>query len=119
MMLHNPAVRERLGISAEQAARIEEQQARFMKTMIRSRADVQVQRMELRELMAAEKPDRAAIDKKLAALNETQFAMRRAAIENHLAMREMFTPEQREKMHQMFWEMHRGGPIGAPGQPGA
>ncbi len=52
--------------------------------------------LELRELLAAEKPDRTAIEQKLAQLNEVQFAMRKAAIQHRLAMRGMFTPEQRE-----------------------
>ena len=123
MMLRNPAFRERLGITPEQAARIEVQQSAFMKTMIRSRADVQVKRLELGELLAADKPDPALIDKKLSQLNEVQFAARKAAIENHLAMREMFTPEQRQKMRELFWEMRRGsersGPPWAQDQPGA
>jgi hypothetical protein len=121
-LLRDPAVRERLGISAEQAAKIQAEQGEFTKAMIRDRADVQVKRLELRELLAAEKPDRTAIGQKLAQLNEVQFAMHKAVIEHHLAMREMFTPEQREKMRYMFREMRRGerfGPPDAPGEPGA
>ncbi len=108
MMLRNPAFRERLGITSEQAARIEAQQSAFQKAMIRSRAEAQVKRLELRELLAAEKPDRALIGQKLSQLNEAQFAVQKLMLENRLAMREMFTPEQREKLRQLFWEMRRG-----------
>jgi Spy/CpxP family protein refolding chaperone len=69
--------------------------------------------MELHELMAAEKPDRAQIDKKLEQLSEVQLAARKAAIEQRLAMREMITPEQRQKMQEMFRQQRRG-PMGPP-----
>ena len=108
MMLRNPAFRERLGITSEQAARIEAQQSAFQKAMIRSRAEAHVKRLELRESLAAEKPDRALIDQKLSQLNETQFAVQKLMLENRLTMREIFSPEQREKLRQLFWEMRRG-----------
>lgn len=108
MLLRDPAIQERLGITPEQAARLQAQQRAFVKAMIRNRAELQVKRIELAELLAAEKPDRELIEKKLGALNQAQFAMRRSAIENRLAVREMFTPEQRQKMRQLFWEMRRG-----------
>ncbi len=108
MLLRDPAIQGRLGISPEQAARLQAQQRAFVKAVIRNRAELQVKRIELAELLAAEKPDRELIEKKLGELNQTQFAMRRSAIENRLAMREMFTPEQQQKMRQLFWEMRRG-----------
>ncbi len=108
MMLRNPAFRQRLGITSEQAARIGAQQSAFQKAMIRSRAEAQVKRLELRELLAAEKPDRALIGQKLSQLNEAQFTVQKLMLENRLAMREMFTPEQREKLRPLFREMRRG-----------
>ncbi len=108
VMLRNPAFRERLGITSEQAARIEAQQSAFQKAIIRGRAEAQVKRLELRELLAAEKPDRALIGQKLSQLNEAQFAVQKLMLENRLAMREMFTPGQQEKLRQLFWEMRRG-----------
>ena len=117
LMLRNPAIRERLGITTEQAARIQARQSAFVKAMIRDRAEVQVKRLELRELLAAEKPDRAAIEQKLAQLNEVQFAMQKTALEHRLALRELFTLEQRQKMRELFWEMRRGGGRFGPPAP--
>ena len=108
MMLRNPAFREGLGITSEQAARIEVQQSAFQKAMIRGRAEAHVKRLEFRELLAAEKPDRALIGQKLSQLNEAQFAVQKLMLENRLAMREIFTPGQQEKLRQLFWEMRRG-----------
>ena len=107
MILRNPTLRERVGISAEQAARIQGQQAAFAKSRVRDRADLRVKQMDLRQLMAAEKPDRAAIDKKLREISEVRLAAQQLAVEHRLAMREAITPEQKEKMKQLFRERMR------------
>ena len=114
MILRNPALRERIGISAEQAAKIQEQQAAFAKSRVRDHADLRVKQMELRQLMAVEKPDRAAIDKKLSEISEVRLAAQKSAVEYRLAMREAITPEQKEKMRQLFREWMRDGRMGRP-----
>jgi Spy/CpxP family protein refolding chaperone len=89
--------------------------------MIRSNADIQVKRMELAELMRADKPDRMLIDKKLREVQDATFAAEKARIDGQLNMREMFTPEQRQEMEKMRGEFH-GGMMqherGGPGQGG-
>jgi len=114
MILRNPTLRERVGISAEQAAKIQGQQAAFAKSRVRDRADLRVKQMDLRQLMAAEKPDRAAIDKKLREISEVRLAAQQLAVERRLAMREAITPEQKEKMKQLFRERMRDGREGRP-----
>ena len=106
-LVANPEIRQRLGISSEQAAKIRQQEFDFRKAEIRNRADHEVKRLELAELMAAEKPDRTQIDRKLRELSDTRFAGEKSRIDHHLAMREALTPEQREKLKQMFSEMRR------------
>jgi len=64
-LLNDPAIRQQAGITDEQAATIRKQQLDFRKTEIRGRADVEIRRMELKDLLAADKPDRAAINAKL------------------------------------------------------
>lgn len=114
MILRNPTLRERVGISAEQAAKIQGQQAAFAKSRVRDRADLRVKQIDLRQLMAAEKPDRTAIDKKLRELSEVRLAAQQSAVEHRLAMREAITPEQKEKMKQLFRERMRDGREGRP-----
>ncbi len=104
MMLRSPAFQQRLGITPEQATRIQAQQSAFLRARIRSRAEVQQKRLELTDLMATEKPDRSLLEAKLRELNEAEFAGRRAALEHRLAMREMLTPEQREKLRSLLWD---------------
>jgi Spy/CpxP family protein refolding chaperone len=99
--LNNPALRQRLGITPAQETKIHQQGLDFQKSQIRDRADVQVKRIELNELIAAANPDRAAIDAKLQEVSAAQMASEKAAIENRLAMRDILTPAQRQQLEQL------------------
>lgn len=116
-MLENPAIRQQIGVSADQAAKIRQQVTDFEKAEIHNRADLQVKRLELNQLMSADKPDRAAIDGKLHEVEAAQGAMEKAAIDNRLNMREALTPVQRQKLEQLIAQ-RREGRFGNPG-PGA
>lgn len=118
-LLKSPAMRERLGFTAEQATKIEAQESTFAKARIQNHANLQLRRMELDELVAAEKTDRAAIDKKLREFQDAQTAAQKTMIEHRLAMREMITPEQREKMREMMQERWMGRPGRGPRGPQA
>lgn len=118
-LLKSPAMRERLGFTADQAAKIEAQESVFAKARIQNRTNLQLRRMELDELVNAEKTDRAAIDKKLREFQDAQTAAHKAMIEHRLAMREMITPEQREKMREMMQERWQGRPGRGPRGPQA
>jgi Heavy-metal resistance len=87
-MLNNPAIRQRLGITAQQTTKIRQQNSDFLKSEIRNRADLQVKRIELNELLGAENPDRAAINAKLQEVSTVQMALDKAAIDNRLALRD-------------------------------
>ena len=104
-LLNNPEVRQQIGVSADQAAKIRQQESDFRKTEIRNRADLQVKRLDLRDLLSADKPDRAAIDSKLQDISTSQLAMEKAAVGHQLDMREALSPAQREKLRQ--WMMQR------------
>jgi len=119
-LVANPEIRQRLGISSEQAAKIRQQELDFRKAQIRNRADHEVKRLELAELLEAERPDRTMIDKKLREISDTQFAAEKSRIDHRLVMREALTPEQREKLKQIFREFRRERGSGhfGPGGPG-
>ena len=115
-LLNNPAIREKLGITAEQLGAIRKQESDFRKAEIRDRADLEVKRVDLKDLLEADKPDRAAIDAKLQEISNSRLALEKSRVHFHLAMKEAITPEQREKLHQLMSERwrHEGG----PGRPG-
>ncbi|MGD1072203.1 MAG: periplasmic heavy metal sensor [Bryobacteraceae bacterium] len=101
-LLSDPNVRQQLGVTADQAAKIRQQESDFRKAEIRNNADLQVKRMDLNDLLAAEKPDRAAIDSKLQEIGAAQLAVEKSVIDNRLNMRDALTPAQRQKLQQMM-----------------
>jgi len=111
-LLSNPNVRQQLGVSAEQAAKIRQQESDFRKTEIRNRADLEIKRMDLNDLLSAEKPDRSAIDNKLQEISAAQLALEKSAIDYRLTMRDALTPAQRQKLQQMMMRRGQPGPAG-------
>jgi Spy/CpxP family protein refolding chaperone len=108
-LVRNPAFRERLGISAEQAQKIRTQTFDFRKVRIENRADIAVKRLELRNQLSAENPDRSAIDRTLAEISAAKLAQAKSSVDFHLDMRAALTPDQWQKLRQMRQEFrHRG-----------
>ena len=129
-LVNNPDIREKLGITDDQAAKIRQQSSAFRISEVRSRADVQVKRIELRDLLTGDNPDRAAIDSKLEEISAVRLAAAKARVDFALSMKDALTPEQRQKLKDMFSNRFRehgpggfgGGPRHphpmGPGQPG-
>ena len=124
-LVSNPEIREKLGVTPEQAAKIRQQTSDFRKAEIRGRAEIEVKRIELRDLLGAEKPDKAAIDRKLDEIGAARLAREKSAVDFHLAMRNALTPEQREKLRKLREEFRgrergpgRGGARGPRGREG-
>ena len=78
-LVSNPEIREKLGVTPEQAAKIRQQTSDFRKAQIRSRAELSVKRIELRDLLSAEKPDKVAIDRKLDEIGAARLTREKAA----------------------------------------
>jgi Spy/CpxP family protein refolding chaperone len=118
--VNNPMMREQLGITDEQVTKFHQQQEDFQKAGIQNRATMQIKRMELNDLLTADKPDRTAIDRKLAEVNAAQGASEKANIDHLLAMRSLLTADQQAKLKEMM--QNRMGPGGrgpmGPGGPG-
>ena len=119
-LANNPAFRERIGMTPEQAQKIRSETFDFRKAEIRNRADLKVKHLELRQLLSAETPDRSAINSKLEEISVARLAQAKAAVNFHLDMRAALTPDQKLKMQEMRQEFfhHRfgmGGPGNGPG----
>lgn len=117
-LLSDPAIREQLGVTADQAAKIRQQESEFRKTEIRGRADLEVKQIDLRDLLSADKPDRTAIDAKLQDISTARLALEKSAITFRLNSRDALTPAQRDKLRQVMRDRH--GPEGGqrPHGPG-
>ena len=106
---------QRLGLSPEQRGQMERLRDESAKGEAKRSAELTVARIELRELMRAPQLDDKAIVAKARVLGDLQAAQTRERIENRLAMAKVLTPEQREKVHGLMAERHRGGPWGRRG----
>jgi Spy/CpxP family protein refolding chaperone len=117
-LLNDPAIRQQVGITDEQAATIRKQEADFRKTEIRGRADLEVKRIDLKDLLAADKPDRAAINSKLQEISAAQLSLQKSAIDYRLTMRDAITPAQRTKLRQLLRDRRQRDGRGRPGADG-
>jgi Spy/CpxP family protein refolding chaperone len=110
-LLNDPSIRQQAGITDQQAVTIRKQELDFRKTEIRGRADLEVERVDLKALLAADKPDRAAINAKLQEISAAQLSLQKSSVDYRLSMREAITPEQREKLRQLMrnrWQRDGG-----------
>jgi len=75
---------------------------------------MQVKQLDLRDLLAADQPDRAAIDAKLQEISSARLALDKSAIDYRLNSRDALTPEQRDKLRQLMQDRReQGGGAGA------
>jgi Spy/CpxP family protein refolding chaperone len=115
-LLNDPSIRQQVGITDAQAATIRKQELDFRKTEIRGRADLEVKRIDLKDLLAADKPDRTAINAKLQEIGAAQLSLQKSAIDYRLTMRDAITPAQRDKLRQVMRD--RWQRSGGPGRAG-
>src|SRR5271170_4354302 len=117
-LLNDPAIRQQVGISDEQAATIRKQELDFRKTEIRGRADLEVQRLDLKALLAADKPDRAIINAKLQEISAAQLSLQKSSVDYRLTMRDAISPAQREKLRQLMRDRWQRDGSRGPGRDG-
>ncbi len=98
----DPALREELGLTEEQQAKLRSLGFDAAKTGLRAHTDLQIRRMELEELLQQDTPDKVELDKRIKALTDAQTALTRQRIEHRLAFRNVLTPEQRTKMRSLM-----------------
>jgi Spy/CpxP family protein refolding chaperone len=130
-MAENPRVRQYLGLTDEQVGRLHKIGVDAQKASVQTRADMELRRIELRELMRADNPDQSAIMQKLDEVNALQGKMEKQRVETMLSARSVLTPDQLKKI-KTFMENRgegggagrgqmmerRGGPGRPPGHPG-
>jgi Spy/CpxP family protein refolding chaperone len=97
-MLDNPRVRTTLGLSDEQAGRLRQVMVEAEKSALKTRADLGVRQIELRELLRADQPDRGAVTKKVQEISELRGQMMQQRIDSLLASKAILTPEQQQKI---------------------
>lgn len=95
------ALQAEIGLTDEQAASIRKLRLQERKAEVSLRADMQIARMELDELLGAATLDEAAIAAHTKTLASLQSAAAKARVDNQVAVRRLVSPEQYQKMQQM------------------
>jgi Spy/CpxP family protein refolding chaperone len=130
-LLENDRFKTELGLTDQQAEKLRQVFVDSWKANTKSRADLQVRRMELRELLRGDKPEREAVMKKVQEISDLRAQLLRQHVDSLLAAKSVLTPEQQKKMRSLMADRgfgrserfqrrpgFRGGP-GDPGGPGA
>jgi Spy/CpxP family protein refolding chaperone len=86
-----------LQLTKEQREQIMEIRSNLQKQMIDLQADQKKLHLDLHEQLRKDKPNRKTIDATLAAINNKQGAIKKLHVDQHLQVREILTPEQRDK----------------------
>lgn len=109
--LHNERMRTELGITDEQAGKLRQIFTDSRKASIRNRAELQIRRMELHEIMMGDNANREAALKKVQEISDLRAQQMRTHVESMLAAKTVLTPEQQKKIHAMMADRmaHRGG----------
>ena len=125
-MLENDRVRTELSITDQQADRLRQIAVDTEKFSVKTRAEIVVCSMELRELLRADKPEREAVMKKVQEISDLRGQILKQRIESLLATKAVLTPEQQKKVRALLEhrdapragrERFRPQPPGAPAGP--
>ncbi len=107
-MLDNDRVKTALGLTEDQSNRLRQIVLDTEKSNIKTRAEVQVRGIELRELLRADNPDRDAVMKKIDEISALRTEMAKEDVDALLKAKSVLTPEQQKKIRN-FIEMRRAG----------
>jgi Spy/CpxP family protein refolding chaperone len=91
-----------LNLSSEQEAKIKKLRTDMQRLQVQHRSKVEIARIDLRELMDTDAPDRGAIEKKVKEIGDLQVKQRLAVIDHGFEVEKLLTPEQKK-----IWREHR------------
>lgn len=112
-LAENPRLRQALGLTDEQVTRLHTIGVDAQKASIQTRADLELRRLELRELLRADNPDSNAILAKVDQINALQGNIAKARVQTLLSARSVLTADQLQKLKTL--RQNRGFGRG-PGQ---
>lgn len=107
-LLENDRVKTELSLTDEQVQRLRQIIVDTEKSSVKTGADLAVRRIELRELLRSDKPDRDVVMKKVQEIANLQGEMMKEHVGALIAAKTVLTPEQQKKV-QAFIERRRAG----------
>ena len=113
-MLDNDRVKAALGLTEDQVTRLRQITVETEKTAIKTKADLAVRRIELRELLKADNPDRDTVMRKVQEVSALTGQLMQQHVQALLSAKTILTPEQQKKIRE-FRANHRPGQQGMRG----
>ncbi len=106
----NPRVRAYLNLTDQQTDRLHQIAVDSEKSSVKTRADLHLRGIELRELLRADNVDRDAVLKKVDELSALRGQIAKQHMEAMLSARSLLTPEQQKKLRSFRENRGFGGP---------
>lgn len=121
--LDNQQVRSELNLTDDQVARLRQLVTNTEKANIETRAKVAVAGIDLRQLMQSDKPNQAAVMKKVQQIVDLRGQIMKTNVQALLQAKTILTPEQQDKIRQFIqrrfmergWRRNRGRNWGPQG----
>lgn len=107
-MRHVDRLLDQLGLTGEQETKVRSMVRGHMQQAIRAHADIEVKRLDLRDLLDAEPVDLAKVKTLLQSMAAQRVELHVAHIAMMQEVRGLLTPEQHEKFRSMRRQMMRG-----------
>lgn len=101
-----------LGLTDPQVRRLRQVVVETEKANLKIRAEIEVRRIELREALRADKPDRDEILKKVQEISDLRGESMKHNVEAILAAKTILSPEQQRKVFSILENRQGGGPAG-------
>lgn len=120
------AMMQKLNLTEDQQAQIRKMHVDFQKKQIQNQAKIRLARLDLAQLVQADKPDRSAIEKAVRDISSFETDTKLARVDEMLSIRNVLTPDQlkiwkEQRMNRrgmMRGEMMRGRMMMRRGGPG-
>ena len=89
-------MKEKLNLSADQEKQFKDIHFKFAKDRIQARATMQTKRLEVKQLLDADKPDRAGLEKKFNEIADLEVQQKLLGFDQAMEMKKVLTPEQQK-----------------------
>jgi len=121
-LLESDRIRIYLRLADPQVERLRQIVVETEKASVRTRAEIEVRSIELREALRADKPDRDEILKQVQEISDLRREMMKHRVEAILAAKAVLSPEQQRRLFSLLENPHEGRragdqPGGVPTQP--
>jgi Spy/CpxP family protein refolding chaperone len=109
-LLDNQRFKTEIGLNDQQVDRLRQILVEVQKSSIKTRADLRLRGIELREMLRSDNPDRAAVLRKVQELSDLRGQMMKQHVEALLAAKTVLTPEQQRKVRSFMRSPTGGAP---------